>query len=82
MRIKSYFAHAVEDAVDAARQELGPDAMLIDSRRAPPESRHLGEYEVVFGLHAPRAEGGAGPSEGLPRPSGWRASGSWARWRS
>jgi flagellar biosynthesis protein FlhF len=70
MRIKSYFAQTVEGAVDAAREELGPEAMLVDSRRAPPESRHLGEYEVVFGLHAPSAEaedGGAGeaaaPSE-------------------
>jgi flagellar biosynthesis protein FlhF len=72
MRIKSYFVHAVEDAVDAARQELGPDAMLIDSRRAPPESRHLGEYEVVFGLPAPRAEGEAGPSE-VAAPAEWLA---------
>ena len=31
-----------------ARQELGPEAMLVNSRRAPPEARHLGEYEVVF----------------------------------
>lgn len=34
----------------AARQELGPDAMLVNSRKAPAESGHLGEYEVVFGL--------------------------------
>ncbi len=34
----------------AARQELGSDAMLVNTRRAPAESRHLGEYEVVFGL--------------------------------
>jgi len=31
-----------------ARQELGPEAMLVNSRKAPPEARHLGEYEVVF----------------------------------
>jgi flagellar biosynthesis protein FlhF len=48
MRIKSYFAAAVEDAMAEARQELGPDAMLVNSRKAPPEARHLGEYEVVF----------------------------------
>ncbi len=48
MRIKSYFAAAVEDAMAQARQELGPDAMLVNSRKAPPEARHLGEYEVVF----------------------------------
>ena len=72
MRIKSYFAHAVEDAVDAARQELGPDAMLIDSRRAPPESRHLGEYEVVFGLHTAPVEAGNGASEAAS-PAEWIA---------
>ncbi len=33
-----------------ARQELGPDAMLVNSRKAPAEVRHLGEYEVVFGV--------------------------------
>jgi hypothetical protein len=48
MRIKSYYAHAVEDAMSMARQELGPDAMLVNTRKASPEARHLGEYEVVF----------------------------------
>jgi len=48
MRIKSYFAAAVEDAMAQARQELGPEAMLLNTRKAPPEARHLGEYEVVF----------------------------------
>ena len=48
MRIKSYFAAAIEDAMAQARQELGPEAMLVNSRKAPPEARHLGEYEVVF----------------------------------
>jgi flagellar biosynthesis protein FlhF len=48
MRIKSYFANTVEDALDRARQELGPDAMLVNSRKSAPETRHLGGYEVVF----------------------------------
>jgi len=39
-----------------ARQEMGPEAVLIDSRKAAPESRHLGEYEVVFACDAPREE--------------------------
>jgi len=61
MRIKSYFAAAVEDAMAQARQELGPEAMLVNSRKAPPEARHLGEYEVVFAAeNAPtQAEGAA-----------------------
>ena len=36
-----------------ARQELGPDAMLMNSRKAAIETRHLGEYEVVFAADAP-----------------------------
>jgi flagellar biosynthesis GTPase FlhF len=72
MRIKSYFACTVEDAVDAACQELGADAMLVHSRRTPPESSRLGEYEVVFGLHAPPAETAPGPS-GAPAPMAWPA---------
>jgi len=59
MRIKSYFAAAVEDAMAQARQELGPEAMLVNSRKAPPEARHLGEYEVVFA-----AENAPGQAEG------------------
>src|ERR1039458_8858828 len=47
MKIKSYYSRTVEDAMAAARQEMGPDAMLVNSRKAPPEVRHLGEYEVV-----------------------------------
>ncbi len=52
MRIKSFFAASVEHAIQEARQELGPDAMLITSRRSAPEARSLGAYEVVFGLQA------------------------------
>lgn len=50
MKIKSYFAATVEDAIQQARQELGSEAMLITSRRAAPEARQLGAYEVVFGI--------------------------------
>jgi flagellar biosynthesis protein FlhF len=55
MKIKSYFAASVEQAIQEARQELGTDAMLITSRRSSPETRSLGAYEVVFGLQAPTA---------------------------
>src|SRR5881396_2995433 len=50
MRIKSYFANTVSDAVQSARRDMGEDAMLVETRKAPPESRHLGSYEVVFGV--------------------------------
>jgi flagellar biosynthesis protein FlhF len=48
--MKSYFATTVEAAMVLARQELGPDAMLVNSRRTSPENRHFGEYEVVFAV--------------------------------
>jgi flagellar biosynthesis protein FlhF len=54
MKIKSYYSRTVEDAMASARQELGPEAMLLNTRKAPAESRHLGEYEVVFATLAPQ----------------------------
>jgi flagellar biosynthesis protein FlhF len=48
MRLKSYFAGTVESAMRLAREEMGDDALLVNSRKSPPEARHLGEYEVVF----------------------------------
>ena len=50
MRLKSYYAASVEAAMHMARTELGEDAMLLDSRRAGPQAKHLGNYEVVFAL--------------------------------
>lgn len=55
MRMKSYFSSTVESAVELARRELGPEAMLVNSRTAMPEARHLGEYEVVFAVDFPAA---------------------------
>lgn len=52
MKIKSYFSSSVEEALGRARRELGEEAMLVQSRKAPPEARHLGEYEVVFAVGA------------------------------
>lgn len=50
MTIKSFFADTVAAAIREARAELGEEAMLLKSRRAPDEARHLGAYEVVFGV--------------------------------
>src|SRR5271166_5078416 len=50
MRIKSFYANSVEAAVALARREMGAEAMLVESRKAPLEARHLGEYEVVCAL--------------------------------
>jgi flagellar biosynthesis protein FlhF len=47
--VKSFFAPSVRAAMEQAQRELGADALLLNSRESPPEARHLGEYEVVFG---------------------------------
>lgn len=68
MKIKSYFSRTVEGAIAAASQELGPDAMLVNSRKAPIESRHLGEYEVVFATMNPGSEAApAAPAAAAPK---------------
>jgi flagellar biosynthesis protein FlhF len=66
MKIKSYFASSVEQAIQEARQELGTDAMLITSRRSSPETRSLGAYEVVFGLQGTSSPAGARPRASVP----------------
>jgi flagellar biosynthesis protein FlhF len=60
MRIKSFYANTVEGAVALARRELGEEAMLVESRKTPLETRHLGEYEVVCALV---------PAADSPKPS-------------
>ena len=50
MRIKSYFAKSVTEAMERARLELGPEAMIIASNKTAGDSARLGAYEVVFGL--------------------------------
>jgi hypothetical protein len=55
MRIKSYFAPSVQNAIGLARREFGDDITLVTSHAASLESRHLGEYEVVFAIEEPPA---------------------------
>jgi flagellar biosynthesis protein FlhF len=62
MTLKSYYTKDVKSALALARQELGAEAMLVHSRKAPPEARHLGECEVVFAVDAPLPEGAAAPA--------------------
>ena len=54
MKLKSFFAGTVEAALGLAREELGEEAVLVDSRKAPPEAQHLGQYEVVVAALDPR----------------------------
>src|SRR3954451_8222368 len=64
MRLKSYFAQSIGDAIESARLELGPEAMLLNSRKTSPEQSYLGEFEVVFGIAGnPPAPKKAAPAE-------------------
>jgi flagellar biosynthesis protein FlhF len=49
LTIRSYIVGSMEEALATARRELGPNALLLSTREAPPEARGLGELEVVFG---------------------------------
>lgn len=68
MKIKSYFAPSVAAALALARQELGPEAVLLETRPAPAEAAHLGRYEVIFGTppssHASAQQAPAGEVSG------------------
>jgi flagellar biosynthesis protein FlhF len=63
MKLKSYFANSIEDAVAQASRELGDEAILVHSRRTPAELRHQGPYEVVFAAEPPRTESGGAASK-------------------
>jgi len=52
MRLKSYFADTVEEAISLARREMGAEAMLVNSKRTGAEAKHLGAYEVVCATEA------------------------------
>jgi flagellar biosynthesis protein FlhF len=69
MRIKSFYAASVEGAVALARRDLGPEAMLVQSRRAPLEARHLGEYEVVCAVVPETGPATAPPEAEPPSPT-------------
>lgn len=59
METKTYFASSVQAAMEVARRELGPDAMLVTSRPAPEGAQSFGRLEVTFAWEA----GGTGLSE-------------------
>ena len=63
MRIKSYFSGTVESAMELASRELGDEAVILNSRPAPLDARHLGAYEVVFGVDETRRAASKGASD-------------------
>lgn len=48
MQTKTYFASSVPAALEAARRELGDDAMLVTSKLASEAARPFGRLEVTF----------------------------------
>jgi flagellar biosynthesis protein FlhF len=72
MKLKSYFSGSVEAATELARTELGEEALLVNARPATPEAKHLGAYEVVFGVPprevaiAPSPAASAAPDRAAP----------------
>jgi len=63
MHVKSFFAATVEAALAEGSRELGPDALIVQSGKAPSEAQHLGRYEVVLGVAEPRGKPAvAGPA--------------------
>ena len=70
MRIKSYFAESVQEAMDRARIELGAEATLISSTRTGDELKNLGAYEVVFGFPKVYAKSPVAHAEERSTPPG------------
>ena len=70
MRLKTYFVESVEVAMLRALGEFGDEAMLVHSKRTSAETRHLGDYEVVFAspLSGPMAPLTAVPPPPFPVP--------------
>ena len=74
MEMKTYFATSVQAAMDVARRELGPDAMLVTSRPAPESVRHFGPLEVTFAFEE-RQPAGMARLETDGQGDAWRQGG-------
>ena len=71
MKIKSYFAKTMEEAISKARVELGSDALLLNTRKVPDSgsgAKGSGGYEVIMGV------AGEGPAQVSPAPAPVRKS--------
>jgi flagellar biosynthesis protein FlhF len=64
MKIKSYFAKSVDEAISKARVELGSDALLLNTRKIADTGSGSG-YEVVMGVTGPAPA----PHAPTPRPT-------------
>src|SRR5579863_9173098 len=62
MKIKSYFAKTVDEAISKARVELGSEALLLNTRKIADADTGAG-YEVVMGV-----AGAANVATSVPAP--------------
>jgi flagellar biosynthesis GTPase FlhF len=71
---RTYLAKSVDEAIAQAREEIGPEAMLLNTRKVGIEENPSGGYEVVFcvpeGQHKPRQleERASGARPSIPAP--------------
>jgi flagellar biosynthesis GTPase FlhF len=63
---KSYVRKSVDEAIAQALEELGPEAVLVSTRRLAKEQGIGACYEVVFAMPEPRIPPPAPPSRALP----------------
>jgi SRP54-type protein, GTPase domain len=77
METKTYFASSVPAAMDVARRELGPDAMLVSSGPSPEAARPFGRLEVIFAWEPSEKTAYGGKSEALPQGSGPSSTRFW-----
>jgi len=63
MKIKSYFAKTVDEAISKARVELGSEALLLNTRKVADTGTGASGYEVVMGV-----AGAAGVTRSAPAP--------------
>ncbi len=63
MKIKSYFAKTVDEAISKARVELGSEALLLNTRKIADTGTGASGYEVVMGV-----AGAAGVTRPAPVP--------------
>jgi flagellar biosynthesis GTPase FlhF len=69
MKIKSYFAKSVDEAISKARVELGSDALLLNTRKVADTGTGASGYEVVMGVTGPAPVSRAAAPAATPKPA-------------
>ncbi len=73
MTVRNYRAHSIEEAMAAAREDLGPDAVILSTRTCAPVGifgrflgNMLGTRRAIYELTAASPEGFSRPAPSLP----------------